>query len=178
VLELGCGPAAGPSWFIAREGFSLVGIDGSATAISLAKRNFAQEGLKGEFLVGDLVALPWPENSFDCIVDVACLQCNDESDTASIVAEIHRLLKPGGRHFTFTLGSGTWGEEFGERVDSTTVRGITAGPLAGMGTNRFATREKLLELYARFHSIELNYLARSVENSRREIRDWVLTCSK
>ncbi len=35
-LEIACGPGSGASWYIAREGFSLSGIDGSPTAIERA----------------------------------------------------------------------------------------------------------------------------------------------
>lgn len=36
ILEVGCGPGAN-LWFMAREGFSVYGVDGSQTAIALAK---------------------------------------------------------------------------------------------------------------------------------------------
>jgi SAM-dependent methyltransferase len=178
VLEVGCGPGSGPSWFIAREGFSLTGIDGSATAIAKAKVNFAKENLHGDFVVGDLADLPWPDDYFDCVVDVHCLQCNDERDTRTIISQIHRVLKPGGKHFSSTVGRGTWGDTLGRTVDGTTVTAISEGPLSGMGVNRFATSESLLDLYAGFQSIELNYSVRSMDNTAHEIKNWILTCIK
>src|SRR4051812_45766919 len=57
-LEVGCGPGAGPSWYLAREGFRLTGIDGSPTAIDKSRARFANEGLDGTFDLGDLTALP------------------------------------------------------------------------------------------------------------------------
>jgi SAM-dependent methyltransferase len=90
-LEIGCGPGAGPGWYLAREGYSYSGIDGSETAIGKSRRRFEDEGLSGEFVTGTLDALPWPDATFDCVVDVACLQHNCEAAAASGIAEILRV---------------------------------------------------------------------------------------
>src|SRR5271156_1950170 len=50
LLEIGCGPGAN-IWFMAREGFSVCGIDGSATAIDRAKQRLASEGLMADLRV-------------------------------------------------------------------------------------------------------------------------------
>ncbi len=42
ILEVGCGPGAN-LWFMAREGFSVYGIDGSEHAIELARRRLDSE---------------------------------------------------------------------------------------------------------------------------------------
>src|SRR5688572_5835230 len=42
ALEVGCGPGAN-LWFLAREGFGIAGIDGSAIAIDAARRRLAAE---------------------------------------------------------------------------------------------------------------------------------------
>ena len=88
VLETGCGPGGGPGWYLAREGFKYAGIDGSPTAIEKAKLRFEGEKLSGEFVTGYLDDLPWADNSFDCVVDVACLQCNTEAGSKEIVSVI------------------------------------------------------------------------------------------
>lgn len=178
VLEIGCGPGAGPSWFTAREGFSFSGIDGSPTAIEKAKARFAAEGLAGEFKVGDLATLPWPDATFDCVTDIACLQHNSEKDTAVILAEVHRVLKPGGRHFSLTAQHGCWGDGSGERVDLTSFTNITEGPFAKMGVIRFATKESLLHLYSHFSDVNLEYSKRSMQRRSFEISNWIVTCVK
>jgi SAM-dependent methyltransferase len=178
IMEVGCGPGGGPSWFIAREGFSFTGVDGSETAIGKARQRFSVENLTGEFHVGSLDKLPWGDETFDCIVDVACLQCNNEAGTERIVSEIRRLLKPGGNHFSLTARAGTWGDRTGERIDSTSFRNVTEGPFAGMGVMRFATRESIEEMYAAFSTVTLEYSLRSLENGTRELGNWVVSCRK
>jgi len=178
ILEVGCGPGGGPSWFIAREGFSFIGIDGSKTAIEKARLRFKAENLPGEFQVGFLDNLPWDDETFDCIVDVACLQHNDEAATKCIVGEIRRLLKPNGQHFSLTAKAESWGDGTGARVDKTSFRNVTEGPFSGMGVMRFATRESLEELYADYSSLTLEYSLRSLDNGTRELGNWVVCCRK
>jgi SAM-dependent methyltransferase len=177
-LEVGCGPGAGPGWYLAREGYSYSGIDGSATAIERSRRRFGEEGLAGEFVNGILDALPWADATFDCVVDVACLQCNSESVTAAAIAQILRVLKPGGRHFSLTSRAGCWGDGSGERVDATSFRDVREGPYSAMGVTRFATKESLERLYGAFEELELDYSVRSVDAGRHEISNWIVTCRK
>src|SRR5271155_1362805 len=51
LLEIGFGPGANV-WFMAREGFSVSGIDGSPTAIQRAQERLASEGLAADLRVG------------------------------------------------------------------------------------------------------------------------------
>jgi len=177
-LEVGCGPGAGPSWYLAREGYSFAGIDGSSTAIELAQRRFREEGLQGEFVTGPAEALPWDAATFDCVIDIACLQHNSEQVAAAIVREIHRVLKPGGRHFSLATRAGCWGEGTGVRVDATSYRDVTEGPFSAMGVVRFATRDSLRRLYSEFKELEFEHSIRSMHDEQREIANWIVTCSK
>ncbi|HKA42735.1 MAG TPA: class I SAM-dependent methyltransferase [Burkholderiales bacterium] len=178
MLEIGCGPGSGASWFVAREGYDLTGIDASPTAIDKARERFSGEGLPGEFVVGPVDDLPFPTDSFDAVIDVVCLACNPERETRTILGEVHRVLKPGGLHFSLTPRSGCWGDEEGERIDRTTLREVRSGPFAGLGTTRFATRESLVALYGAFRDLAVEHTVRSAENGTREITHWLVTCRK
>jgi SAM-dependent methyltransferase len=178
ILETGCGPGGGPGWYVAREGFSYSGIDGSPTAIEKARKRFAQEGLAGELVVGGLERLPWPVDTFDAVIDVACLQCNSQADTAAIVREIYRVLKPGGRHFSLTARAECWGDGNGEQVDPVSYRDVNEGPFANMGVIRFASRESLVELYAGFRDLEFEYSERSMNGCEQRVSNWIVTCRK
>jgi SAM-dependent methyltransferase len=177
-LDIGCGPGAGPSWYLAREGFCLCGIDGSPTAIARAKVRFEDAGLNGEFSVGDLAMLPWPDAYFDCVIDVACLQHNSEADAESIMQEVYRVLRPGGRHFSLTAMHGCWGDGSGPRVDATSFTDLTEGPFASMGVVRFATEAHLEQLYRRFRDLNLEHSVRTVRGCKFEIANWIVTCTK
>lgn len=98
ILDVGCGTGAG-TWFMAREGFSTIGIDGSSTAINKAKKRFQDEGLIGDFIIGDIEKIDYPNNYFDAITDIVAIQHNKYSNIIKIVEEIYRVLKPGGKLF-------------------------------------------------------------------------------
>lgn len=60
ILEVGCGTGAN-LWYVAREGFSVYGIDGSKTAVEKANARLNSEipGWSGELLIGDIISLPY-----------------------------------------------------------------------------------------------------------------------
>lgn len=178
VLDLGCGPGSGASWFVAREGYTLSGIDASPTAIAKARERFSKEGLTGDFRVGLIDQLPWHDGCFDVVIDNVCLACNSECETAAIVNEIHRVLKASGWHFSITPKVGCWGDGAGERIDATTLRNVAEGPFAGLGSTRFATAESLQRLYAGFSELQIEYSIRSEQAQQREVSHWIVTCRK
>jgi SAM-dependent methyltransferase len=178
ILEVGCGPGSGTSWFCAREGFRVFGIDASPTAIDKSRARFREEGLSGEFVQGEVSALPWPDASFDAVLDVVCLACNTEDETVAIVQEVHRVLNPGGLHFSLTPKAGCWGDGTGPRLDATTLAQASDGPFAGLGKTRFATADSLRRQYAEFRELSLEYTVRSAEQATREVSHWLVTCRK
>lgn len=178
VLELGCGPGAGGSRYVAREGFSFYGIDGSAKAVEVARDTFRSENLLGTFVVGDIQQLPYPDDYFDCVFDIACLQCNSESASRRAIMEVLRVLKPGGKHFSLTAKAGSWGDGTGQRVDATSFRDVTEGPYVGMDIARFATIESLQTLYEKFRDLQIDFSVRSVDGQSHEIGHWMVTARK
>ena len=98
ILEVGCGAgslvrllakrlgganpitAADVNPFLLREAAALAIADGLADAI--------------RFTQGNAEALPFPDHAFDCVYSVTVLE---ECNAGRAIAEIHRVLRPGGR---------------------------------------------------------------------------------
>jgi SAM-dependent methyltransferase len=94
LLEVGCGIGTDLVRF-ARGGARVTGIDLSETAIGLARQNFALHGVEAELLeVANAEALPFAPESFDVVYGHGVLQYT--ADAPRLVAEAHRVLKPGG----------------------------------------------------------------------------------
>ena len=93
VLEVGCGAGVDLARF-AKGGADVVGVDLASSAIDLARANFQQQGLSGEFRVADGEALPFPENVFDLVYAHGVVQYT--SNPRRLVDECRRVLKPGG----------------------------------------------------------------------------------
>ena len=94
VLEVGCGAGVDLARF-AKGGARVTGVDLAASAIDLAKANFSQQGLQGEFHVADGEHLPFDDNTFDVVYAHGVVQYT--ANPQRLVDECRRVLKPGGR---------------------------------------------------------------------------------
>ena len=177
LLDLGCGPGA-CTWYMAREGFSVSGIDGSETAIRRARKRLADEGLDADLRLGDFVRLPWPDGSFDGVVDNVSICSNGFQQCVKVVDEVRRVLKPGGLFLSCTFSDRTWGCGSGEEVEPGTYTNITEGPLAGKGLCSFFSREKAEELYVGFRQKAVETLAYTLDGMSRVIELWIVSCRK
>ena len=93
VLDVGCGAGTDLARF-ARGGASVTGVDVSSSAIALARENFRQQGLSGEFREADGEHLPFPDGSFDAVYAHGVVQYT--ADGQALINECHRVLAPGG----------------------------------------------------------------------------------
>jgi ubiquinone/menaquinone biosynthesis C-methylase UbiE len=113
VLEIGCGMGTDGAQF-AQAGAHYTGIDLTEAAIELARKRFELSGLEGEFRVADAENLDFADNSFDRVYSHGVL--HHTPDTARAVAEIHRVLKPGGRAIVMLYHRGSYNYRVGIRV--------------------------------------------------------------
>lgn len=71
----------------------VIGLDASEAMLAVARRKFAR--LPVRWLVGDALALPFAEASFDAVTIAFGLR--NVQDTPAALAEMTRVLRPGGR---------------------------------------------------------------------------------
>lgn len=177
ILELGCGPGAN-LWFLAREGYRTDGIDGSAVAIEQARARLASEKFQAELSVGDLAALPYPDASFQAVVDIAAVQHNRNADQKRILAEARRVLAPGGKGFFMLMATGSWGEGEGVMVEPGTFTEITSGPASGCGLIHFFTEGEIEKLFEPFSAFDYERRERTLMSRQRKIVTWLVTATK
>ena len=103
LLELGCGAGNMTRWFLDR-GFDACGIDISPTAIAWARESMAAEATAPRFDIGNVVDLhAYEDDSFDFVFDGHCLHCIIGDDRASMLANVRRILRPGGYFLVDTM---------------------------------------------------------------------------
>jgi ubiquinone/menaquinone biosynthesis C-methylase UbiE len=84
-------------------GFDVHGIDISPTAISWAQEKAKERNIKAEFLVGNVVDLPYPDDFFDILVDAHCGHCIIGEDRKLFFSEAFRVLRCGGLFIVMTM---------------------------------------------------------------------------
>jgi len=178
-LDLGCGPGAN-TWFLAREGFTVAGIDGSASAIEQNRSRLQQEGLSADLHVGDITAtLPWADASFDLVLDNVALYANPLPAIARGIAEVARVLKPGGTFLHLSFTDRSWGYGEGRSAGAPgAYHEVDAGPLAHRGFVQFLARTDLDRLLGGFTGLQIERTSYTLENGQRQIEQWVAVCSK
>jgi SAM-dependent methyltransferase len=116
VLEVGCGPGH-LSIRLARHRFAVTGLDLDPAMITRARANADRPGNRDQrrpsFLVGDVAALAFPNRSFDLVVST--LSMHHWADPTAGLAEIGRVLRPGGRALVWDLRPGVRPHLFGPR---------------------------------------------------------------
>ena len=106
---------------LAASGLTVVGLDVTRRMIELAREKRAPGGKAPMFLVGDMLALPFPSGSFDVVTVGYGLR--NVPDLRAAVDEIHRVLKRGGRALSLDFN----------RPSNSVVRSVYLAYLSAVG---------------------------------------------
>jgi ubiquinone/menaquinone biosynthesis C-methylase UbiE len=105
VLDVGCGAGVEVVRF-ARAGARVVGVDIAESAVTLARQNLEQQGLSARVEVADGEHLPFPDASFDFVFAHGVVQYT--GNDRALVAEVQRVLRPGGRAVFQAYNRNSW----------------------------------------------------------------------
>jgi demethylmenaquinone methyltransferase/2-methoxy-6-polyprenyl-1,4-benzoquinol methylase len=119
ALDLACG-TGDIAFAMHARGARVAGLDITPRMIELAHAK--RRGGGPSFLVGDMMALPFPDASFDVVTTGYGLRNVPSIDGA--LAEIHRVLRPGGRLLSLDFN----------RPDNLIVRGVYLAYLTIVGS--------------------------------------------
>ncbi|MCW3044832.1 MAG: Methyltransferase type 11 [Actinobacteria bacterium] len=96
VLDAGCGTGE-HALMAAALGLDATGIDGSPTAIGIARRKAAERGIDVRFLIGDALDLGALGEVFDTVIDSGLFHVFDDEERARYVDSLRAATAPGGR---------------------------------------------------------------------------------
>ena len=96
ILDLGtCGGSQAIE--LARRGHRVVGTEISETALARAQISAdAESGLALRFLIDDIANSQLPDDQFDVVLDRGCYHCICSFNHEEYVANVRRVLRPGG----------------------------------------------------------------------------------
>ncbi len=94
VLDIGCGTGEN-ALFLAARGHAVFGLDGSPTAIELARQKAAARGLPVQFHAWDALALDRLRKSFETVIDVGLFHVLADGDRRRYAESLVEVTAPG-----------------------------------------------------------------------------------
>lgn len=126
-LDLGCGIGRHALLF-AKAGFDITCFDLDQYALDYTEKLLQKDGYSGTFVFGDMLSLPFKDNSFDCILGYHILSHTDTEGFQKSVAELYRILVPGGEcYLTLNSSHDTIYMAY-PKIDEYTVMATREGP--------------------------------------------------
>lgn len=158
VLEIGCG-AGTDSLQFARAGADAYAVDLTERGVEITRKRLAINGLSANVRAADAEALPFDDEFFDLVYSWGVLHHTPNTEKA--IAEVYRVLKPGGRIVVMLYHSRSIityrlylhyglraGRPFRRLAD------ILAKHMESAGTKAY-TLPELRRMFGRFNSLDL-----------------------
>lgn len=95
LCDAGCGCGV-YSLKLAANGFAVSGFDISTKAVEIASELFRKAGFPASFRQSSILATPYPDGSFDCVLSRDVLDHVEKHDCAAAIRELLRITVPGG----------------------------------------------------------------------------------
>lgn len=113
ILDVGCGTGIFTA-DVLKSGAWVTGID---LSVSMLAKAIARGGDNFAGLCADMCALPFGDNIFDRVFSMTAIEFVD--DAAKAIAELNRVVKPGGRVVVTSLNSlSPWAEQRRKKADT------------------------------------------------------------
>ena len=104
ALDLGCGTGTNVV-YLARHGWTGVGVDFVGRAIAEARRRARRAGVMCTFLTGDVTRLA-VTGPFDLALDIGCLHSIPAEGRAGYATGLARVVRPGGSFLLYAFAPG------------------------------------------------------------------------
>lgn len=166
-LDLGCGLGR-HSVLFGKNGFHVRCFDISEEAIARTKVWAENEGLVFDYKTGDMLMLPYMDESVDCVMCRNVISHTDTKGVKQAIPEVKRVLKIQGECY-LTLGSKeTWGFKQGDWpvVDENTKLRMEEGPEYRV-PHFYADYNLVTELFNDFQIISITHVEDFYESNGR-----------
>ncbi|MEK7136088.1 MAG: class I SAM-dependent methyltransferase [Patescibacteria group bacterium] len=157
VLDLGCGTGR-HSIFLANQGFDVSAFDLAQDGVDTFKEKVRDLELPIDIQVGDMLDLPYEEESFDAVLSMYTVHHADLNGLEKTLKNVHKVLKPGGEAFITLTSKETdsWEKYKENRIDDFTLI-KTEGPEMNV-PHTYVDYEKALELIKDFSLIKIQQI--------------------
>ncbi len=156
-LDLGCGRGR-HSILFGKNNFNVYAFDISEEAIKSCKEWAENEGLTLNYQQGDMLELPYNDESIDCIMCRNVINHTDTLGVKKVISEIYRVLRHNGECFLTFCSKDSWAYKMDwPKVDENTMRKMQEGPEYGVA-HFYADYDLLMELFKDFEIINIEHV--------------------
>jgi SAM-dependent methyltransferase len=121
VLDIGCGTGENALYLAAR-GHAVFGLDGSATAIELARQKAAARGLPVQFHAWDALELHRLRKSFETVIDVGLFHVLADEERRRYAESLAEVTAPGSDLFILCFSTEEPPGPGPRRIDESEIR--------------------------------------------------------
>lgn len=110
VLDVSSGKGTFACYYTEEFGSKVTGIDINEEFVRISRKKAKKKGISHlvDFKVGDSTKLPFPDNSFDVVVNECAVGLMAINNPQKVLDEMYRVLKPGGK---IVIHESTWEKE-------------------------------------------------------------------
>lgn len=158
LLDLGSGLGRHSIYF-AKQGFNVSALDLSEYGINHLNEWAKKENLAIKTNVGNILNLPYDDNSFDCIFSYHVISHTDSNGIKTILGEIKRVLKDNGEVFLTLCSKESWSftKSNYPKIDENTVIKTCEGPENGI-PHFYVNLDDILDLFSDFDIIRIRHI--------------------
>jgi len=120
-LDLGCGVGRN-SIYLGKEGFDVIGVDISRSALKKAKAWSKIERVNVMVLRASMTNLPFVRQAFHAVISVSVIHHALKKDVKTTIEEIRTVLKDNGLFLANLLSAEDYRYGFGEKLENGTFR--------------------------------------------------------
>lgn len=168
VLDLGAGLGR-HSIFFAQKGFCVNAIDLSEYGMDNLRAWAKKENLEIDIKTGDMIDLPYADNSFDSIFAYHVISHTDTNGAKKVISEIERVLKPNGEIYVSMCSKDSLGfrESRFCKVDENTVIRNEDGPEKDV-PHFYVNLDDILSLFSNFEIEIVKHTGYCFINSQKQ----------
>lgn len=177
ALDIGVGGGR-HTLLLSRLGYDVDGVDISAEGLRHAEDVITRSGGRARLQTASMHALPFPDATFEIAVSFGVFYYGTAAEGRAAVAELHRVLTPGGEAFLVIRSTDDYRCAKGHSLGDHTYR-LTITDTNEAGTvQHFLSEDDVRDVYSGFAELSFELAETTFAARARRNSDWLITVRK